>query len=858
MEIKGSDIEEPHFHDRDSFEAWLKDKPREWGVVLARRVVFRISVWCLAADNDNEGARAKFHVLRANFIIKSAGANQTQVRAAANAAETANSTVNEVYDAYAAYAAYAAKATYLASSATYIPSVATHVSNAMNAAATAANEAVYDAIAADPDRQSLSLWQSVRADALVLLRTQKPHLLSPLPLWPDSVPNPVVEAFENARNKSIDSPSWRFWLAWYRCVLLGESTDSVIDSKIAEEIALQETSYWEENEPDVVMAHVVKMAGWDPDKNPVLPLPDPEADKRAAVEELLRLAGVKASAQKPSRSSGATKRKSRIRTSTSRKKEPPAPTFTDRITTQPDMPASEDELGRDLFAQALERQIRDLQQEQGEEGQGFAANIHAPWGAGKSSVLNLLRDRLMNHEDREKRWLVVDFNAWEHEHRKPPWWPLVDCVYCGTRSALFRSADWPRAVWMRGRWLGWRAISDWLPATTLVLLFGLFWGLGLLGFWQHVGSFLGFLAVAVPVVVAVLGVVRGAVFGSPETARAFISLRDNPLSKLSGIFRTIVKIANRPVCVFIDDLDRCNADYVVDLLEGIQTAFRGSKVVYVVAADRQWIKAAFEARYIPDFEQVQEVGQPLGYMFLEKVFQVSAPLPSVPSDNQLAYWNSRLEGADANEGEEGAEAEAEALSSTEKRERSRKALARAQAVLEERVKDGDVSLERVKEVAREGGNTPEFRLAAASKYIGSDRARKDAEHRLKDLGPLIPFNPRAMKRMMNAYTLRVSDGITVNEAMTPERLARWVILEQSYPELADILAAQPELVRPLLTKNPPSGKTFDALPDEIKPYVKIAALRALLTLSKDREPLAQDSPARLTVETVRLFTQGMR
>jgi len=83
-----------------------------------------------------------------------------------------------------------------------------------------------------------------------------------------------------------------------------------------------------------------------------------------------------------------------------------------------------------------------------------------------------------------------------------------------------------------------------------------------------------------------------------------------------------------PVCVFIDDLDRCGADYVVNLLEGIQTLFRHKKVAYVVAADRNWIKASFEVRYAPFSVAVGSAGQPLGYLFLRRFFKYPRQFPA--------------------------------------------------------------------------------------------------------------------------------------------------------------------------------------------------------------------------------------
>src|SRR3712207_7942290 len=42
---------------------------------------------------------------------------------------------------------------------------------------------------------------------------------------------------------------------------------------------------------------------------------------------------------------------------------------------------------------------------------------------------------------------------------------------------------------------------------------------------------------------------------------------------------------------FVDDLDRCQSSYVIRLLEGIQTLFSDPRVMYVISADRRWLRS---------------------------------------------------------------------------------------------------------------------------------------------------------------------------------------------------------------------------------------------------------------------------
>jgi hypothetical protein len=102
----------------------------------------------------------------------------------------------------------------------------------------------------------------------------------------------------------------------------------------------------------------------------------------------------------------------------------------------------------------------------------------------------------------------------------------------------------------------------------------------------------------------------------------------------------LVEWIQQEVVILIDDLDRCQAPYVVELLEGIQTLFRDVPITYVIA-DRDWLPVSYAKEY-DRFESVTEdLGRPAGYLFLEQTFQISAP--SVSRGARLdTYWGHLL------------------------------------------------------------------------------------------------------------------------------------------------------------------------------------------------------------------------
>src|SRR5205823_6500814 len=75
----------------------------------------------------------------------------------------------------------------------------------------------------------------------------------------------------------------------------------------------------------------------------------------------------------------------------------------------------------------------------------------------------------------------------------------------------------------------------------------------------------------------------------------------------------------------------------------IQTLFRNEvgdttdpMVLYVVAADRGWLCDSYLTVYDEFKDSMQEPGRPFGQKFLDKVFDFSLRIPTVPAATSLA------------------------------------------------------------------------------------------------------------------------------------------------------------------------------------------------------------------------------
>jgi hypothetical protein len=485
-----------------------------------------------------------------------------------------------------------------------------------------------------------------------------------------------------------------------------------------------------------------------------------------------------------------------------------------RVSSQADNPAIIDQLGRRPFAEVLAARIEEVWRTQdrsrsksnattseteanGDSSQnpssGFMIHIDGPWGSGKTSVLNFLRGALQS-ADRpiDRKWVVVEFNAWQQQRIRPPWWTLIREIYGQSMRQLALRSKVQLAV----RWWWWCFRADWLPvvATAVVILLCVLVTTGVIGFvpkaavtasgqggtqdeWAN-GVALGIkiLSAVLAAGAAVFTFSRTMVFGSARAAQTYTDLRSDPLRPIVRLFVDLVRAIRRPLVVFVDDLDRCDSKYVVELLEGIQTLFRQEPVTYVVAADRKWICSSFEQEFRDYTATIGEPGRPLGYLFLDKVFQVSVSIPRLSPQWQRAYWLGLLQTTTTDD--------PKALDATRKR---------AENAATETVQ-GIHTQEALQQKIQEASDDPVREQAvrvAAAKQITRPEARLRTEHRLQRWAELIEHNPRSMKRVVNALAMQQAIHFLEGREVSPETLAQWTIIELRWPILADFLSANP-------------------------------------------------------------------
>jgi hypothetical protein len=496
----------------------------------------------------------------------------------------------------------------------------------------------------------------------------------------------------------------------------------------------------------------------------------------------------------------------------------------DQVDWLSDAPSRRDLLHRRPLARAIADQLRRMNDE--EPGTSFLVHIDGPWGAGKSTLLNFLDTELRSGMDRHPGFVTVPFDAWREAGVGPAWWALLTAL----RDAVRRQRGWPARVRLsltesaaRLRRVG----APFLLALVVLLALagGVLWLFSpadLTGLQDTAAAVTGILAAVGTLWAGTLVAGRFLLWDSARGARLFEQSNTNPMLEVTRHFGWLLRKSGKPVVFLIDDLDRCPDTYVVELLDSVQTLVRDSgppSAHFVVSADGAWIRTSYELHYATFAEAIAEPGRPLGYLFLDKFFQLRVPVPAIDASRQRQYLRELLRGPAASP-------RPAALAEEESR-------VRAQL-------DRSVTEVEVIDTLRAASDEVRDRVAgAALDKLTTPEAVAATEHSLQRFAVLLPPNPRTMKRFVNAYSAMRAVRTLEGNPVRVESLALWTIIEIRWPSLADHLRRRPESI----TLVGQTGAELGAVPETLRPLFADPALRVLITF---------DPPAPLDADLIRM------
>jgi hypothetical protein len=290
---------------------------------------------------------------------------------------------------------------------------------------------------------------------------------------------------------------------------------------------------------------------------------------------------------------------------------------------------------------------------------------------------------------------------------------------------------------------------------------------------------------------------RHLLVASPAGAKAVLQTSD-PMNELMERYKFLIESAGTDVAILIDNLDRCRGDYVVELLEGVQTLFKDDisntadpMVLYIVAAERGWLCDSYLTVYDEFKESMREPGRPFGQGFLDKVFNFSLRIPTVPASASLAE-----ERVVQHEIEAKAEDIVHAKCEIEVRQRLA-ALERADAPA------GQVPGPPNQELRRRA-----VRRLVELEYRTSSRACPDTEQELREVAAMAEPGPAVVRHLVAGYCVQRTVLLLAGHEFDADpgaikRLGLWSVLTLRWPLLADWLKVHPQAVELLTTGTAP-------------------------------------------------------
>lgn len=276
----------------------------------------------------------------------------------------------------------------------------------------------------------------------------------------------------------------------------------------------------------------------------------------------------------------------------------PPPTLSSPMTSAatplwPDNPTAQDLLGfADIAEPVQEALLR-------ERLDPVAVGVFGDWGSGKSTVLEILRERLVARG----RVVVVYTRPWEYDPNIDPKATLIAEVLSAVRAEV--SKDESRMTELAGRFRGLVSRVQWSKALTLVANSAL--------------------TLSIPKISDVVGL-----FGeagddglADPTLQGFREEFDELMAELEEIDRVVV---------LVDDLDRCLPDTVVAALEAMKLFLSVRKMGFVIAADRRLVTLAIASRYGQSAQ-----GAIMAREYLEKIVQIPISVPTLGLADTEAY-----------------------------------------------------------------------------------------------------------------------------------------------------------------------------------------------------------------------------
>jgi hypothetical protein len=270
--------------------------------------------------------------------------------------------------------------------------------------------------------------------------------------------------------------------------------------------------------------------------------------------------------------------------------------------------------------------------------------VHGDWGAGKSSVLEMIEAGFASNND----VLCLKFNGWRFQGFEDAKIALIEGIVTGLvekRPALSKAAGAVKDIFSRIDWLKVAKNAGGLALTAFT---------GILTP-DQIGAIVGRLegVLSDPGKLADMENLSSAIEEVKEVLKPSESKNvPQEVEAFRKAFdKLLVEAGVDQLVVLIDDLDRCLPDTAIETLEAIRLFVFTARTAFVVAADEAMIEYAVR-KHFPD---LPDTTGPRDYArnYLEKLIQIPFRIPALGETETRIYVTLLLAGAEVGDDDPG-------------------------------------------------------------------------------------------------------------------------------------------------------------------------------------------------------------
>lgn len=265
--------------------------------------------------------------------------------------------------------------------------------------------------------------------------------------------------------------------------------------------------------------------------------------------------------------------------------------------------------------------------------QPISIGIHGDWGAGKSSILEMVESKVeLASSESRKKYSCIRFNGWKHQGFEDSKVALMSSIISelqrkeklGVKASGILEKLWKNINWMSvAKTAGKTALGIATGTAPLTLL----------------SSALDVLKTTASTEDGIQGAIES-IGGYLKDAKITEDTSSNKeFSEFQKNFAELLEDASiDKLVVLIDDLDRCLPEVAISTMEAVRLFMFTPKTAFVIAADEGMIRYAVK-KHFPDAtdENKYNAGEVFANKYLEKLIQVPFRIPALGEVEACIY-----------------------------------------------------------------------------------------------------------------------------------------------------------------------------------------------------------------------------